>query len=138
MKLAVLKIDNQTFKLAYKQDQEQAQKLKNNCEYVFTVKRARNIKHHRKFFAVLQCVIANTDYYDTVDDLLYALKLELRYYKKCRLMSTDKFVCMPESINFESMNQDQFEIFYGKALQVLSKFLGCTVEQLETNSKEYL
>ena len=45
---------------------------------------------------------------------------------------------LPKSISFDKCSQDEFETVYGAALQVLSKEMGVTVEQLENESQNYL
>lgn len=84
----------------------------------------RNLKHHRKFFALLQCVWQATDKWPTVDDLLTELKMELGVTKTVVLHSTGEVVKVPGSISFASMDQAEFDEFYERALRALCEIAG--------------
>lgn len=82
-----------------------------------TVRRVRNARHHRLFMALLGIVFANQGRYATRAQLLDAVKIATGHYDLYTLPG--KFpvqVCVPRSISFARMPQDQFEEFYGKAV----------------------
>lgn len=121
-------------------------------------RRPRNIQHHRKLFALLNVAVDNWPEPTTVEALLGAIKIttghtlpiEVRssflfkfapalwdmFPKGLRALLPGKFtVHMPQSINFESMSQDDFEPFYSQAVQIISTVLGVDVETLETEAR---
>ena len=78
------------------------------------LKRPRNLKHHRKFFAMLQIVLENQDYYKSLDDLLDVCKLAVGH---CRTVMTKHGpVRIPESISFAAMDQSAFDAFYDRVV----------------------
>lgn len=77
------------------------------------IKRPRNVQFHRKFFALLQIILENQDYYKSVDDLLDVVKLRIGH---CRTIQTqDGEVRIPNSISFASMDATAFDDFYNRA-----------------------
>ncbi len=81
-----------------------------------TVKRPRNIRHHRMFFALLNLVWQNTDQekWPTVDDLLTEVKLVTGHYDR-RVISFEGGrynVLTPRSISFAAMDQVGFDAFF--------------------------
>ena len=77
------------------------------------VKRPRNVKHHRMFFAMLSIVLQNQDYYKSLEDLLDVCKLRIGH---CRtLLTRDGEVKIPSSISFAQLDQDGFNDFYNRA-----------------------
>lgn len=77
------------------------------------VKRPRNGKFHRKFFAMLQIILENQSHYKSIDDLLDVCKLRVGH---CRTIETRQGeVKVPASISFASMDQSEFEAFYDRA-----------------------
>jgi hypothetical protein len=45
---------------------------------------------------------------------------------------------VPKSINFETMNQSDFENFYNAALKILAVEIGTTPDEIENNHEKYL
>ena len=84
--------------------------------------RPRNIQHHRKFFAMLQTILENQEYYKSVEDLLDVCKLRIGH---CRTITTARGdVKIPKSISFASMDQVAFDAFYNRACEwVLSEVI---------------
>ncbi len=79
----------------------------------------RNLKHHRKLFALLQLIAENSETYDTVDKALVALKLCTGYADPLIHPETGEVLLIPRSISFESMGQDDFEVWYAQALDAV-------------------
>lgn len=82
--------------------------------------RIRNPGHHRLFFALLNLVFENQERYQSVEHMLTALKVHLGY---CDVMILqDGTVAMhPKSISFSAMDQDEFNVFFQKAVDVICK-----------------
>ncbi len=76
----------------------------------------RHGKHHRKFFALLQLVAENSETYDTAEKALVAVKLIVGHFEPAIHPETGELVQIPKSIAFESMDQDQFDVFYSAAI----------------------
>jgi len=56
MKITLIKQLNNTFKIAYDSDYETTKKIKVGEPYEFEFKNVRNLKFHKKFFALMNMV----------------------------------------------------------------------------------
>lgn len=94
-------------------------------------RRPRNIQHHRKLFALLNLAVDNwpEDQPTTVEALLGAIKLSTGHYDS--ITTAKGTFRIPKSINFESMDQEEFNPFYDKAMEIISRVLGVDIETLE-------
>ena len=77
----------------------------------------RNIKFHRKLYALLNAVIVNQDHYKDVKNLLDEVKLRSGHFDM-HISHKGEITKVPSSISFFNMDEAQFEIFYSKALDV--------------------
>jgi hypothetical protein len=135
MKIALVK-NGDKLTPAYLKDKENFCKLKNDI-YVFEIKRDRHLTHHRKFWAILSCVCANSEKWQIPEQLLVALKIKLGYFNIVPGFDGTE-ITHAGSIAFEKMDQDSFGRFYDTALPVLAEEIGVTVEELESNSLEHM
>lgn len=82
----------------------------------------RNVKHHRKLFALLNLVIDGGAWSGSLDQLLTWLKYRTGHVDV--FVSPDGLpVYAPKSINFSSMSQSDFEPFFAKALDLVCEHL---------------
>ncbi len=72
----------------------------------------RNVKHHSKFFALLNTVWSATGDWPSVEDLLIELKIRLGITKEVVIRESGEVVKILGSISFASMDQDAFDKFY--------------------------
>lgn len=86
-----------------------------------SVTQPRNVDHHRKFFALLQAIMPHQELYLSTDDLLDGIKLALGHVKESRNAETLEAVYTPASINFGAMDQEAFETFYQKAVDLICR-----------------
>ena len=86
------------------------------------IRRPRNIKHHRKFFALLNAIFQNQEKYLSVEAMRFALIIASGYAEEVQLEG-DKVAMRPRSLNFASMDQTEFEAFYEAALQAVPRLL---------------
>ena len=77
------------------------------------VKRPRNVRFHRKFFAMLQIILQNQDHYQSLDDLLDVCKLRTGHYRTIQTKQGE--VRIPNSISFAAMDDTEFADFYDRA-----------------------
>lgn len=141
MKIALIKKDNQLHPY-YKSDIESWGKLKNNVVYLAEFKKPRNPEHHKKIFALANCVITNMSENSIWHNkepytLIKAIELELGYVEE-KIKLGGEIYLEPESINFENWDQLKFQEFYNRAIPIMAEMIGCTIEDLETNSINYL
>ena len=141
MKLAMINQDR-VLKPYYQSDENEFKKLKNNTVYFVDVKKPRNLEHHKKIFALANCVIANlpeSAIWSNKESyaLIKAVELELGYVEQ-RIKLNGEVYLEPESISFESWDQIKFQEFYNKALPILASMINVSVEELENNSIDYM
>lgn len=86
------------------------------------IKRPRNIRHHRMFWALMTIVWdnMNQERYPTVEDLVAAVKIAAGLRTRIELPTGDVgFV--PGSIAFHKMDQIQFSAFYDRVCDLIAK-----------------
>jgi hypothetical protein len=76
----------------------------------------RNGPHHRKFMALVQLVTENSETYDTVAKALVAIKLAAAYFDPHVDPATGEIIKVPQSISYDAMGQEDFDVFYSAAL----------------------
>lgn len=86
------------------------------------MKRPRNVKHHRMFWALMGIVHENIDHerYPTVDDLVAAVKIAAGLRTRIQLPSGEVGF-IPGSIAFHKMDQDEFSKFYDRVCDLIAK-----------------
>lgn len=94
----------------------------------------RNIAHHRKYWALINTVWAATDGWPSPEDLHIELKIRLGLTKEVIVRSTGEVVKIVGSINFASMNQQDFDKFYERALRELCQIAGGIDEKALRNA----
>lgn len=110
-------------------DWELKKRLQLGADVRVHVTMPRNIKFHRKFFALLQLTLANlpetlqaTSHIYSVEALLAALKIDMGYYDTVTVSGRN--VVKLRSISFAKMDEAQFSRFYDLAVtDILSNYL---------------
>lgn len=113
-------------------------KIKNGAIVSVEVKAPRNVGHHRKFFAMLNIVFQNQDYYKSPESLLGACKLATGHVEIVRSKRGE--IAIPLSISFAKMDQAAFDEFYSRAIDwVVSDVIpGLSKQDLDTEVAEQL
>ena len=83
-----------------------------------TIRRPRNVQHHRKFFALIAAIYPHQDLYPTEETLLAAIKVALGYGESIKLPD-GRTIIVPGSISFAKMDQKAFAEFYDRALTLI-------------------
>jgi hypothetical protein len=91
----------------------------------------RNIKHHRKLFALLNLVVSSGGWDYDLDTLLHFVKLKSGYVSLVYVPQIKEYIQVPKSISFASMPQDEFNVFYDKALNCCADLLGVSRHELD-------
>lgn len=131
MKISLVKNLNNTFSLAYNSDYEKAKKITPGEVFTYETKKSRNIKFHRKFFAMINLVFDNQEIYTNVDDLRNDLTIEAGFFTRRFNLEGDE-VKKANSISFASMDEYTFSEFYNAVLNVVIRHFGHDKEALET------
>lgn len=104
-----------------------------------TIRRPRNPGHHRKFFALMKVVYDAQDRYATPEQLLNIIKMAVGCGQVMEIIK-GKPMFIPSSISFAKMDQEDFEKFYQRVVEVvLTKILpNVTSEELEQQVLEII
>lgn len=110
-------------------DFEAKKKLRPGSDVLVQVSMPRNIRFHRKFFALLHIVLDNLPkqlqkklHVYSVETLLAAIKIDLGYFDTFNVDGRD--VVKLRSISFAKMSEGQFAVFYDRAVAyVLSRLI---------------
>lgn len=76
----------------------------------------RHGKHHRKFMALLNLITENSETYNTISKALVAVKLCVGHFDLMADPTTGEITKVPRSIAYESMPQEDFDVFYSAAI----------------------
>lgn len=96
-------------------------------------RRPRNVNHHRKLFALLNLAAENWPVDITTTALLGLIKIKTGHADP--VQSADGTIhYIPRSINFESMDQQDFEPFYEMAIRLIALALNVDPEALEAET----
>lgn len=105
----------------YDTDLDNKKKLKIDQEYLVTVSIPRNIKFHRKMFALYNLVFQNQEIYKFLDDLRRDITIEAGFYRE-RVNINGEIIKEAESISFSNMDDIVFSDLYNKSLDVIVKY----------------
>ena len=97
-----------------------------------TIKRQRNVKFHRKFFALMNLVYQNQEHYPSLDIMIAAFKVATGHCFPV-IAKSDQTVMIPKSISFAKMDETEFEVFWDASVKiVIERFLpGVNRDDLE-------
>lgn len=136
MKLHVTKTQLGHLVPADRESKEALQKIEAGEYLTADIKRPRNERYHRLFFALLTMVHDNLtdeqqDKWPTVERLLIEIKLQTGYFDMAESV-TGKMYPITKSISFAAMDDGEFDQFFGKAISVVCRYIlpGVTDAQL--------
>lgn len=110
-------------------DWQQSRRLRQGSDVCCTITQPRNLRFHRKFFALLAITFDNLPErlqqsagLTTIEALLSAIKFDLGHFDVVRIRGHDYI--RPRSISFAQMSQPAFEHFYNAAVAlILARYL---------------
>ena len=119
-----------TFKPCYNSDDDKlkASKLMQGETYEIEIRKSRNIKFHRKYFALLNMTLENQEIFNNLEELRYYLIMKAGYYKK--VDTGTGIMYYPKSISFANMDQIEFDELYSKTIDVIISFLHITEDTI--------
>lgn len=94
--------------------------VKNGNEIMVSMKPARNIRHHKLLFAMLNLIVQHTGQFSSTDDALVALKIACGLVDPFIDAQSGKTFFVPRSISFSAMPQNDFSAFFDRAVYVVT------------------
>ena len=137
MKIALIKQPNGLLKPYSEFDYEALNKIKANEVFEVEYKKARNIKFHKKAFALFNLAFENQQDYRSLDAMRYDLTIVSGYYDEHVNLITGEIFKKAKSISFASMDETEFSEYYEKVKETICKWLGITNEQIEEEIQQY-
>jgi len=137
MKIQVVKTPNGIIKPAYDSDHEYFKKMPTNEVFEIEYKKQRNIKFHRKFFALLKLAYENQSDYRLMEDLRRDLLITSGNYKEVVNKITGEVFKVADSISFSNMDDVKFNEVYESVKDVIVKWLGITNENINEEINQY-
>lgn len=111
--------------------------------YLCEIKRPRNIKFHKKFFALMNLAYSMQEEYKTMKSFRQAVTIKAGYCDISQIVIPELGevnVCRPKSISFANMDESEFDIFYEDVLRTLVEHFcpGTTEEEIIEAVLKYL
>jgi hypothetical protein len=123
---------------SYQSDREIAESMPKSIPLFAIFRKKRNPRLHRKFFAILRMVVANSSKWQTIKQLLIAIKFELNLVDLVQCFD-GSIKPYPRSIAFDEMDDLEFEnCVYKPSIPLLSKETGIPEDVLELNYGGFL
>jgi hypothetical protein len=118
---------------------DQIDSLKEGAVVTARLTQARNIKHHRLWFALLQTVYGAQTLFPTLDELHDAIKIAVGHCEERKTIDGITY-WHPKSISFHALDQQGFSQFFDRAVNiVIEKILpNASREDLEARIFEIL
>jgi len=102
---------------ADEETEEALKQLKTGTAIMVTYKKKRNLRFHRKLFALLKLILDNQRHYKTVENILEMVKFRAGYFETLVTHKGKKHY-KTTSIAFENMDDMEFNKFYQSAIDV--------------------
>jgi hypothetical protein len=136
VKLTIVKQQDNSFKVAYDSDYETLKKFKVGDLLECEIRKPRNYKFHKKFFALLNLVYQNQETYNNIDDLREDLTVASGFYESRNNLQNEP-VKKAKSISFAKMSEDDFGKFYNSIVDVIVKYFKFDKETIQENIEQF-
>lgn len=99
------------------------------------VRKPRSLPQHRRFFAILQLVVENSERWADVDDLRTDIAIDVGWVEKRVVRGVVYHV--PKSISHSNMDQDEFQKFHDSAMIIIESVIpGVTWDEWAREASE--
>lgn len=137
MELYVVKTINNLLKPAFDEDLANFKKLPKDGYFEIKYTAKRNIKFHRKFFALIKLAYENQSDYRLTEDLRRDLIITSGHYEEVVNKITGEVYKIAKSLQFSKMDETEFSQVYEDVKEVVIKWLGIDNESLENELQQY-
>lgn len=96
--------------------------IRNGTPVTLELKRARNVNHHRLYWALISKVHENLDHarYPSTEFLSDAIKVSVGHCTPFE-MANGSIAMIPKSISFAKLSQDEFSAFFNRVVAVVTE-----------------
>lgn len=137
MEILVVKTINNLLKPAFEEDLEKFNKFPKDVYFEIKYTKTRNVKFHRKFFALVKLAFENQSDYRLMEDLRRDLIITSGHYEESVNKITGEVYKMAKSLQFSKMDDTEFSQIYEDVKEVVIQWLGIDNESLETELQQY-
>ncbi len=126
MKIELMKRSDGALIPASSFDQDKLNAMEVGEVWEFSHKKPRSLLHHRKFFVLIDLVHQNLPEsmeanYPSAEHLRAEITMKAGYFTSWVTAKGEKMY-LPKSISFEAMDQEEFNDFYERCLDVVAKY----------------
>lgn len=136
MKIQVIKT-NGVLKFAHNSDYELSKKIPENKIFEIEYKKQRNLKFHKKFFALIKLAFENQELYTNIDDFRHDLLVLSHFYDEKINLFTNEKIKVAKSLKFSQMDEVEFSEVYENVKNTICKLLRVTNEIIEQEVEQY-
>jgi len=137
MELYVVKTINGLLKPAFDEDKEKFSQFPKDGYFEIKYTKKRNVRFHRKFFALLKIAYENQSDYRLMEDLRRDLIIASGHYEEVVNAITGEVYKIAKSISFNSMDETEFSLIYEDVKNVIIRWLGVSNEDIENEILQY-
>jgi len=137
MEVLVVKTINGLLKPAFDEDKEKFSQFPKDGYFEIKYTKRRNIRFHRKFFALLKIAYENQSDYRLMEDLRRDLIITSGHYEELVNAITGEVYKIAKSISFNSMDETEFSLIYEDVKNVIIRWLGVSNEDIENEILQY-
>lgn len=136
MKILVVKTPS-GLKPLYDSDYDNYSKIALGEEFEIEYTKKRNIKFHRKAFALFKLAFENQSDFRNLDDMRYEITIVAGYYDEKISLITNEVYKKAKSISFSQMDELEFNEYYNAVKDVICRWLGINNENIENEIQQY-
>lgn len=128
---------NNTIKPLFDSDYEALKKVPKNTEVEVEIKQKRNIRFHKKAFALLNLCFQNQDNFESFEAMRYYLTVKAGFFEM-HPTPTGEPVILAKSISFSSMDETEFTDWYSKVLDQVLKLTKADIDLIERELTSFM
>jgi hypothetical protein len=136
MKILVVK-NHRGLVPVYESDYENFAKIPMNEEFEIEYTKKRNLKFHKKYWALLKLAFENQQDYRSINDMRRDISIVSGFYDEVVNLITGEILKEVKSISFAKMDDTEFSELYEKTKDTISKWLGISNENIENEIMQY-
>lgn len=136
MEVLLVKQLNGSLLPAYDSDKEKLKRFKAGEPFKADVIKPRNLKFHRKTFALFNMLFQNQEVYHNLEHLRHDLTVEAGYYDEV-VNFQGEVTKRAKSISFAAMDDLQFGEYYNNILDTIVRCFHFDKEQILENVEQY-
>ena len=136
MKLLVIKTPRGLLPV-YDSDMDIYSKIPMNEEFEIEYVKKRNLKFHKKYFALLKLAFENQQDYRLLEEMRRDLIITAGWYDEVVNLIDGEVLKVAKSISFSSMDEIEFSQLYEATKNVISKWLAIDNETIDNEIMQY-